>query len=75
MATLDDNALAQPASTRRTARSVGLRIAALAGVVISAGAIATGTTSGDADRQTDLRIDTVVAGGTWPEGSTCCDPQ
>ena len=75
MATLDDNTLPQPASTRRTARSVGLRLAALTGVVISAGAIATAVTSSNAAVSDDTQIDIVVAGGSTPPGSTCCDPQ
>jgi len=57
-------------AARRTTRSASLRLAALAGVVLSAGAIAVG---GQADGQTeapDQQSDTVVSG--WPMGSTCC---
>lgn len=60
------------ATARRTARNVGLRIAALTGVVLAAGAIAAAPSN-----DVDLPIDTVVSGGVWPMGSTCCpdDPE
>jgi len=74
MANPDDNGLVQPPSIGRTTRAVGLRIAALTGIVISAGAIATAT-SGDAAVPADSQLDTIVSGSSWPPGSTCCDPE
>lgn len=54
------------------ARTAGLRIAALTGAVLAAGAIA-----GGAAGPVEDPIDTVVSTGMWPTGSTCCpdDPK
>lgn len=51
---------------RRTARAAGLGIAALTGLILTAGAVA-----GGAPDSVDVEIDTVSTGG-WPLGSTCC---
>jgi hypothetical protein len=64
----------QSASVRATTRKIGLRIAALTGVVLSAGAIAAAPAIGAPDN-IDVVIDSVVAGGPG-SGSTCCiDPE
>ncbi|MGH3757454.1 hypothetical protein [Actinophytocola sp.] len=61
----------QKPASRRGVQAVGLRIAALTGVVLSAGAIAAAAGS-DAGAPVDDPIDTVVSGTGWPLGSTCC---
>jgi len=50
-------------------RSVGLRVAALAGVIVSAGVLAAGAAA-VADSP-DSPVDSVQS-GIWPMGSTCC---
>lgn len=52
---------------RRSVRVVGLRIAALTGTVLAAGAFAAGVHD-----DPDQPIDSVVSTGSWPMGSTCC---
>lgn len=53
---------------RRSARTIGLRIAALTGTVLAAGAFAaTGSVE-----ETGQPVDDVVSTGIWPMGSTCC---
>ncbi|OLF05247.1 hypothetical protein BLA60_36945 [Actinophytocola xinjiangensis] len=58
-------------TARRGTRAASLRIAALAGVALSAGAIAVGGQDVLRTEAPDQRVDTVVTGG-WPMGSTCC---
>lgn len=49
------------------ARAAGLRVAALTGAVLAAGAITVGIVD-----EVDDPVDTVVSTNTWPLGSTCC---
>lgn len=60
----------QSTSIRSTTRKIGLRIAALTGVVLSASAIAAAPAIGAPDN-VDVVIDSVVTGGPR-NGSTCC---
>jgi hypothetical protein len=66
MAELDDNHVLT-GEHRRSVRAVGLRIAALTGTVLAAGAFAAGVLD-----DPDQPIDSVVTTGVWPMGSTCC---
>ncbi|GAB2838429.1 hypothetical protein [Lentzea nigeriaca] len=64
----------QSAATRAATRKIGLRIAALTGVVLTAGAIATAP-SVARELNTDVVLDSVVAGDGSGTGSTCCTPE
>ena len=60
----------------RATRKIGLRIAALTGVVLSASAIAAAPAVANAATaaNADVVLDSVVSvNGGWP-GSTCCRP-
>jgi hypothetical protein len=64
----------QSASVRATTRKIGLRIAALTGVVLSAGVIAAGP-SAAAATSADVVLDSVVSANGGGNGSTCCRPE
>ncbi|GGU13102.1 hypothetical protein [Lentzea flava] len=65
---------AQSAATRAATRKIGLRIAALTGVVLTAGAIAAAPSIA-AELSTDAVLDSVVATDGGGTGSTCCRPE
>ena len=64
----------QSASVRATTRKIGLRIAALTGVVLSAGVIAAGP-SAAAPTNADVVLDSVISVNGGGNGSTCCRPE
>ena len=64
----------QSASVRATTRKIGLRIAALTGVVLSAGVIVAGP-SAAAPTSADVVLDSVVSVNGGGNGSTCCRPE
>jgi hypothetical protein len=64
----------QSASVLATTRKIGLRIAALTGVVLSASVIAAGP-SVAAPASADVVLDSVVSSNGGGNGSTCCRPQ
>jgi hypothetical protein len=63
----------QSASVRATTRKIGLRIAALTGVVLSAGVIAAAPAIGTTGNA-DVVLDSVVSVTGGGNGSTCCRP-
>lgn len=63
----------QSASVRATTRKIGLRIAALTGVVLSASAIAAAPAVATAPNA-DVVLDSVVSVNGGGNGSTCCRP-
>ena len=64
----------QSASARAATRKIGLRIAALTGVVLSAGAIAAAPSIA-APTNADVVLDSVVSVNGGGNGSTCCRPE
>lgn len=59
----------------RSTRKIGLRIAALTGAVLSAGAIAAAPAAVAVDN-TDVVLDSIVTVNGGPgNGSTCCRPE
>lgn len=64
----------QSASVRATTKKIGLRIAALTGVVLSASAIAAAPAVGTA-ANADVVLDSVVSVNGGGNGSTCCRPE
>lgn len=63
----------QSASVRATTRKIGMRIAALTGVVLSASAIAAAPGIAAAGNG-DVMLDSVVSVADGGIGSTCCRP-
>ncbi|MEV6236061.1 hypothetical protein [Lentzea sp. NPDC051838] len=64
----------QSASVRATTKKIGLRIAALTGVVLSASAIAAAPAVSTA-ANADVVLDSVVSVNGGGSGSTCCRPE
>ena len=64
----------QSASVRATTKKIGMRIAALTGVVLSAGVIAAAP-SVAAPTNADVVLDSVVSVTGGGNGSTCCRPE
>ncbi|MFD4669739.1 hypothetical protein ACFWNN_08390 [Lentzea sp. NPDC058450] len=65
----------QSASVRATTKKIGMRIAALTGVVLSAGVIAAAPSVSAAPANADVVLDSVVSVTGGGNGSTCCRPE